>query len=133
LKIDGTNVLTILILLLSFFMLIFFVIKPIIGMSYSHYEGYIAFTEKQENGYVALVVKNLPEKELSEYKNTELDQFAQKPSEDYGTNGGYFSMKKKDFNKIKKGQKVIITFKEQAVPDIWGYPIKAASVKIIGK
>lgn len=128
---NWTNILTIAILILALGILIFFVINPVIGMFHEKYEGYVAFAEKKEGHYVVLILKEYPKKDIEEYSDSDLEQLAQERAKDYGTKGNYFSISGSDYKKIKKGDKVIITYKKQAGPDVWGYAIKAASIKII--
>lgn len=125
------NILTIAILILALGIIIFFVINPVMGMFYEKYEGYVAFTGKREGRYIALILKEYPDKDIEEYSDTALDQLAQKPAKDHGTKGNYFSISGTDYKKIKKGDKVIITLKKQSGPDVWGSAIKAASINLI--
>lgn len=129
-KLKSIDIMIIITAIISFFILTFFIIKPVIGMFYNKYEGYVAFTEIKDNRYIVLVVRDIFKEEIQKYTNSELDKLAQN-IEQVGTKGDYFSIDKSDFRKLEKGQKVKITYKKQASPDIWGYPLKASSVKII--
>jgi hypothetical protein len=130
-KLKSIDIMLIIIAFISLLILIFFIIEPIIGMFYDKYEGYVAFTEIKDNQYIVLVIKDISKKDIQTFSDSELDELAQERSFEYGTKGDYFSIKKSDFNRINKGQKVLIYYKKQSGPDIWGYPIKASNVKII--
>ncbi|MBT2661692.1 DUF3221 domain-containing protein [Bacillus sp. ISL-45] len=131
-KLKGFEIVIVIMTIIIFGVSVFIAFRSTIDLFYDKYEGYVAFTEVEDDRYIVLVIKDITREEIETYSDAaELDYIAQQDARDYGTRGNYFSINQRDFKKLKKGQKVEIYYKEQAAADIWGAAIKASKVKII--
>ncbi|MBT2644656.1 DUF3221 domain-containing protein [Bacillus sp. ISL-41] len=130
-KLKGFEIVIVIMTIIIFGVSVFIAFRSAIDLFYNKYEGYVAFTEVEDDRYIVLVIKDITKEEIEAYTDAaELDHIAQQDARDYGTRGNYFSINRRDFEKLKKGQKVEIYYKEQAAVDIWGATIKASKIKI---
>lgn len=114
---------------------LFFAVKPISLLFHHKFEGYVAFKEMENVNYNdrVLVIQDISKADILDKSERKLEQLAQQEGDECATRGKFFSMNKKDFNKLEKGQRIIVYFKSQALPDIWGYPARASKIKIINE